>query len=241
MTQKATIDMVYQSKLRSIDELISDIASDPIQLRQLLIDLFAKNTLKTAVGMLWKHYIRLKTADAVDSDEEIASKDAEDLLQLTLIFQNYDGSDLETLTMPEVLTLMLTGKTDGVLSKVTSVNLFPAGFWQLPLVKEAFVNVMAMNAKIIALAVSSISFDLPDDWEDEKHPEGLYISLDAQVELLVPSIAAELIGVEEIVVSEDGDELVEDGDGELGEDEKTEPEVIKPGKKSPKKEGDKAK
>jgi hypothetical protein len=199
MTQKATIDFIYQSKLRTIDDIIDTLTSSPVELRQLLIDLFAKNTIKSAISLLWKHYSDLKSANKT----EMTDKDQDDLLQLTLIFHHYDAPDLDTLTIGQVFVLMYTGKIDGDVSKSQNDNFLPAGFWQLPLLHEALIDVLAMNTKLITASMCSSSFILPDDWQDKKHPTGLFMDVDSQVDLLLPSIADVLRGEEVSIAQSD--------------------------------------
>jgi hypothetical protein len=249
MSKNATIDLVYQSKLRTIDDMIEEMTTSPAELRQLLIDLFAKNSIKSSVSLLWKRYIDLKSTQGTEPATTLCVKDDEDLLQLSLIFHNYDDAAIKELTMSEVFTLMFTGEIDGNVAKTNNMNFLPAGFWQLPLLKEALIEILTMNTKLITEETCNVAYILPDDWEDPKYPAGLHLDLDAQIALLLPSISKALMPDPE----DDPDEVT--GDDEAKDDEpakfeavadcgaeakpetkdvKTKPEVVKTGKKSSK-------
>jgi hypothetical protein len=232
MTQKAAIDLVYESKLRAIDDILEDISNSPVELRRLLIDLFAKNTIKSAISMLWGRYIDLKSAGTPGNTTVLNTKDDDDLLQLTLIFHNYDGSDLKELSISQVFILMFTGTIDGDVKKAKTKNFLPAGFWQLPLLQEALIDILVMNTQLVAASTCATSFVLPEDWEDPKHPKGLFIDVEAQLDLLLPSISAVLVGKEHILKESTLEVLASKGDDAEDASEGDKPKGNKTGKKS---------
>jgi len=117
--------------------------------------------------------------------------------ELGMIFHNYEHPEgNEPLKIVEIFTLMYTGAVDGNLTKNSSGNFLPAGFWLLPSVQSTLVNVLTETLVSCLPELCRSMFHPPADWEDsKKHKAGIYLPLETQVALLVPSLSDKLIEV----------------------------------------------
>jgi hypothetical protein len=173
---------VVDARIRVVEQFVAGIAPGIEERSLLYINLVGRLVIHTAVLQLWKAYKEGPKAEALGFEP----------VQLDLIFHNHDAC-LQPLTeIRDILTLMATGKPNGVVDRTKDVNFFPAGFWNMPDIATVLIDALGEQLYSLVTAVCSLHFCQPEGWEtDESVPEGLYQSLDDQAEDLWKRILAE--------------------------------------------------
>jgi hypothetical protein len=190
------LDLKFQSQIRALHEILNSLAPDIHEKERLLSGLTAKNTVLALILSLFSRYLTFfdeKTGAILVIDSEADPEKEQDLAELTVIFHKYAEKNLFSLSSLQVITLLYTGKTTGMINLSVNPNFLPAGFWQLPLVLELLKEVIIENMFSSLKDVCEGIFVLPDDWDDKKYPTDQYISVEAQIERLAPSISAALL------------------------------------------------
>jgi hypothetical protein len=170
----------FEDRLDAFSEYLASLAPQNIEKIGILTRLIARNIFQSTVLGLWQNYC-VGNFEQNDRDEA----------QYQLLFHKHDPVEHPVNSLLEILTLMATGTTDGDLKKVASdgeLNFYPAGFWQLVEVKKVLTDQCLIVLNDMLGAICAQMYSLPDDWEDEIHPEGLFISQDAQAKVLAQSI-----------------------------------------------------
>jgi hypothetical protein len=179
-------------------EILHSLAPDSRDSSKLLTDMLSKNIAFALISELFTRFLTLfdeKTGEKLDEKTAISHLTQDERDELNLIFHKYDQKDPQNLDLREIMALLFTGKTDGSIIPNIHPNFLPAGFWQLPLVSTILKDVITTAFCDILRQTCLDTFALPADWADasKKHPEGLYLSTDQQLDLIAPSISAELL------------------------------------------------
>ena len=220
---------IREDQLSTIDEFLRTIAPSDNEIISIMSDILSRKVLKLLILDLWNVYFLQFSPNPEGKLDENDPKFA----QLKLIFHDFKPDFDAGLTIKEVITLMISGKIDGKTDLEPPVNLFPAGFWQLPVVAETLTRRTAETLGVLMPAICANVFELPEDWQAEEHPEGLFIGLEDQTMKLMeevfptaPAVCKEMFAqtVKEVPEESDSEETADGGAETADESGKDTPE-----------------
>jgi len=205
-TEKPVLDR----KLQILELFVGTITDDSAEQGDLYATLLGRIVVRNTITALYATYVEYVQGD-------LEAKTGFDRHQFDLLFHNNKEKlgDLES-----IMKLMVTGDPKGTIPS-GPVNFFPTGFWQLPEVKWELINQISNLHTALLSAVCESHYELPADWQEEGHPEGLYIPLEDQVKNLSDALTKRLgkIQTKESEAETEVEEEVPETDGELPEAE----------------------
>lgn len=201
----------FTSKIEVVQQFIASIDPTMTFRVPILVSLLGKIIIQNTVYALWNTFLK--------DDFKENGRDED---QFNLLFHSFDRAEELPGDFGAILKLMVTGKIDGIIPANKPVNFFPAGFWQMPEVqRELTTQSMECIASLIE-NVCDLHFELPPDWEEKEHPEGLYVSPTEQAERLTLSLI-ERVGEVQMANAVEGSEKLAPSEEVKDETEESQP------------------
>lgn len=201
-----TPQAVNESKMRVLETFMGTMCSNEKEVLELLSGLTGRLIIRSTVLALWSTYLQ------GNFEENGFDKD-----QFDILFFKHDASKEPLADVNEILKLMATGKKNGDLPKEGPINFFPCGFWKMPEIKWELTNQTMAAVTVLLKALCHLHYEMPADWKDDKHPEGLFMDIDEQVKNLSKSLierAGEIEMAEAELEAEAGNEETPEGQTE---------------------------